>query len=316
MLKTPTQWAEAILRQQGMVLLDKPKLIRDMPWSRVEQLTTNQGHVYLKQMTPLFEIEGQLVLYLLAHVTKCVPTVLAIDEEANCFLMLDAGMPLRDFLQMQYQVSPVCEALTCYATIQQQCIPHVDNLFSLGVPDWRLQRLPALYESLISQKKMLIADGLTKEELTQLRSLQPTLIDLCMKLAAFGIPETIEHGDFHDNNVLVDDKRITVNDWGDATITHPFFSCVSWLESARRNHGFDEQHVYYQTALNAYLSAWRDFGDIAKLSMVFELAKRIRPVVFAMSFSRINACSGIEKYPQYRGYIAEALRIFMARDGS
>lgn len=113
MTKTPTQWAEAILRQQGMVLLDKPKLIRDMPWSRVEQLTSSQGH------------------------------------------------------------------------------------------------------------------------------------------------------------------------------------------------------VYYQTALNAYLSVWRDFGDSAELPTVYELAKRIRPLVFAMSFTRINACKGIENYPQYRGYIAEALRAFM-----
>lgn len=311
MTKTPIQWAESILQQQRMVLLDKPKLIRDMPWSRVEQLTTNQGDIYLKQMAPLFSIEGRLISYLSAHVTKRVPTVLAIDEEVNCFLMLDAGMPLREFLQMQYQISPVCEALTCYTTIQQQCIPHVDNLLSLGVPDWRLQRLPALYERLISQKNMLIADGLTKEELAQLRSRQPTLLNLCMKLAAFGIPDTIEHGDFHDNNVLVDDKRITVNDWGDATITHPFFSCVSWLESAKRNHGFDERHVYYQTALNAYISVWCDFGDIAELFTAFELAKRIRPLVFAMSFSRINACKGIENYPQYRGYIAEALRTFM-----
>jgi hypothetical protein len=305
-------WAINVLNHLGYVIdQPTPETIQSTPWSQVFRFVTNQGHIYLKQMAPLFAIEGRLISYLSDHVTTRVPTVLAIDEEANCFLMLDAGMPLREFFQMQYRISPVCEALTCYAAIQQQCISHVDHILSLGLPDWRLQRLPPLYESLISQENMLLSDGLTKEELTQLRSLQPSLIDLCMKLAAFGIPETIEHGDFHDNNVLIDDKRITVNDWGDATITHPFFSGVSWLESAKRNHGFDEQHVYYQKSLNAYLSVWSDFGNIAELSKAFELAKRIRPIVFAMSFSRINACKGIDHYPQYRGYIADALRAFM-----
>ena len=314
MIKTPIQWAETVLRTKGMLLLDVPKLIRDMPWSRVEQLTTKQGHIYLKQMAPLFAIEGRLISYLSVHITNRVPTLLAIDEEARCFLMFDAGKPLRELLQMQYQILLACEVLICYATIQQQCIPHIDKLFSLGITDWRLQHLPALYESLIAQESMLIEDGLTKEELAQLRSLQPTLRDLCMKLATLDIPETIEHGDFHDNNVLVDDKCITVNDWGDSTITHPFFSCVSWLESAKRNHGFDERHVYYQQQLIAYLSTWQNFGNLPDLHAAFQLAKRIRPVVFAMSFSRINACKGIENYPQYRGYIAEALQIFMKQN--
>ena len=48
-----------------------------------------------------------------------------------------------------------------------------------------------------------IIDPLTKNELNQLGLLQPTFFDLCLQLAGFNIPETIEHGDFHDNNVLV-----------------------------------------------------------------------------------------------------------------
>ncbi len=312
MTEDTMQWVNRIFQQQGMVLLDKPKLIRDMPWSRVEQLATNQGSVYLKHMAPLFAIEGKLIVYLSKQVTHHVPQVLAIDEAVGLLLMRDAGKPLRNLLQVQYQTPLSCDALSCYAAIQQACIPHVNSLISRGVPDWRLQYLPSLYENLLSQETMLNADGLTAIELTQLRRLQPMLVELCEQLVSFEIPETIEHGDFHDNNVLIQDKRITINDWGDATISHPFFSGVSWLESAKRTHGFDEQHSDYQQQLSAYLSVWQNFGDIPELTAGFQLAKRIRPIVFAISFSRINACKGIEDYPQYRGYIADALRLFMA----
>ena len=309
--QNPSQWADIILQQQGMIRLGQPKLIRDMPWSKVEQLKTEQGPVYLKQMAPLFAIEGRLLMYLSAHVTSPVPQVLAIDEDMGCFLMLDAGRPLRELFQNQYQTSLACEALACYASIQQQCIPHIDDLLLLGVPDWRLRHLPSLFENLIAQDSQLIADGLTKKELQQLRLLQPAFLDLCMQLADFNIPETIEHGDFHDNNVLILNQHITINDWGDTTITHPFFSCVAWLESAKRNHEFDEQHENFQRPLTTYLSAWHAVGDIPKLLKAYQLARKIRPIVFSLSFSRINACLGIENYPEYRGYIADALRIFI-----
>ena len=74
--RNPHQWAHAILQRQGMTRLGQPKLIRDMPWSKVEQLKTEQGPVYLKQMTPLFAIEGRLMMYLSAHVTSRVLQVL------------------------------------------------------------------------------------------------------------------------------------------------------------------------------------------------------------------------------------------------
>ena len=41
----------------------------------------------------------------------------------------------------------------------------IDLFLKMGVPDWRLEKLPILYQELISNEKLLIEDGLNKNEL-------------------------------------------------------------------------------------------------------------------------------------------------------
>ena len=50
------------------------------------------------------------------------------------------------------------------------------------------------------------------------------------ELAAAGIPETIQHDDLHDAQVFVRDGRYLLLDWGDACVSHPFFSLAVTLD--------------------------------------------------------------------------------------
>lgn len=73
--------------------------------------------------------------------------------------------------------------------------------------------------------------GLISSEVRQLRGLASRFDVICRELAAFGIPETRNNGDFHDGNVLVRDGRVNFFDRGDATVTHPFVFARKWLVS-------------------------------------------------------------------------------------
>jgi aminoglycoside/choline kinase family phosphotransferase len=303
------QWAHQTLIHMGFQLGSEPQLIRGVPWSTVTRLETADEYIYLKYMDPAFSIEPALVKFLRSKVTQNVPEVMAWNKDLSCFLMIDAGQPLRAILKENFREEPFLRALELCADIQIKCIPHVSTLLGLGVNDWRLKQVPSLFEKFVNREDLLLEDGLTKDELSVLQQLFPAMTQLCESLLAFNIPETIEHCDFHDNNILVKDDQLTINDWGDACISHPFFSCVSMLESAKRNHGISDS--FYATARDHYLSHWRNYGYLDQLQQAFDIAKTIRYFLFALSFSRIKYCPGIESYPEFNGYIAGAMRDMM-----
>lgn len=305
-------WAKRSLIKHGYTVNGSLEIVREVPWSKVSRFPTSQGWIYFKQMAKPFAIEPILMHFLSQNLSANVPTVIEMDHSLMCFLMNESGTTLRNELKKYYQTELVCEILKNYATLQFQTIKHVDALLALGIPDWRLARLPQLYLQLIAQKDVLISDGLTAAEVNSLEQLYPTFCELCTQLSEFKIPETIEHGDFHDNNVLIQQQNIFINDWGDATISHPFFSLASWLNSAERHHSLQEADPKAPILRNAYLEIWEDFASYDKLCEIFSLVKKIRHVQFTLNFSRVKMCPGMEKFKQFNGYMAQALRDFIA----
>lgn len=299
-------WGKDVLSSLGYDMQGEPQVVREVPWSQVYCLETSKGRVFLKYMDSEFAFEPVLLKYLRDNVTQNVTDVIASNEQLSCFLMRDAGEPLRPILKADCNQELFSRALTLYAGIQISCIQHVEQLISLGINDWRLDKIPRFFEAFLTQKEMLLTDGLLEPEIETLQQLTPAVTSLCKKLQTYGIPETIEHCDFHDNNILIRDSVMTINDWGDACISHPFFSCVSALESAKRNHKVRDEEL--EPALRKYLEKWKSYGTQADLHEAFKLARTIRYFTFALSFSRIKSCPGIDRYPQFNGYIAEALR--------
>jgi len=304
-------WAEEYLANNGYFLQSAMEPVRIMPWSSINRILTSVGYVYLKQMSLPFSVEAKLVTYLAKQFSALLPEVIAINEVLNCFLMRDAGVSLRDILKTEYKMQLACKALDIYVVIQQGAVKHIDDLLALGVPDWRLAKLPYLYQALLSKREFLEIDGLKQSEIDKLQNLHSKFVDLCELLSCYNIPETIEHSDFHDNNILVNAGYLTINDWGDAIISHPFFSLISFLKSVARNHHITEKNNNYYELQDTYLNSWLKFESKNKILPAFELAKRIGPVKFAMSFYRVTLCSGMDALKQYKGTIAKALQTFL-----
>ncbi|MBS0288389.1 MAG: phosphotransferase [Proteobacteria bacterium] len=304
-------WASDTLAKLGINLLEAPKLIRAMPWSKVTCFSTSKGNIYLKQMSAQFAVEP-LVLNLLKEMSVPATKVIAHNEKELLFLMLDAGSCLREKLKTNYDTALVCQLLKSYAKIQLESIAKVENFLALDVKDWRLSQLPSLYNTLLSEENLLLNDGLSITELNQLKEHHNTFVEDCARLAAFGIPETIEHGDFHDNNILISvNNQFTFNDWGDANITHPFFSLGSWLDSASRHHNLQKQDPRYLMLSKAYLEAWGSYAPLESLFEAFEVSERLRPILFSINFCRVVSCEGMEKLGQFKGYISDALKEYI-----
>lgn len=128
-------WAVTALNEQGMTATRAPDLVRAMPWSQVWRLPTAQGDVFLKHMGSLFAHEPRILRFLSEKLRAPVPEIIADNPALQCFLMRDAGLPLRPLLLADYQPELIAQALQTCARIQQQTLPHIETLLQLGAMD-------------------------------------------------------------------------------------------------------------------------------------------------------------------------------------
>ena len=229
------EWALSALNNLGFQIEPiTPEIILDTAWSEVCRFQTNFGSVYLKKVPAALSLEANVILLFQQQFNAPVPQILAHNQEHHCFLMQDAGIPLHDVFKQEFRPNLLIDTMHHYTKLQIDSADKINLLLDLGVPDWRLQQLPRLYNQLMNEEELLIGDGLTQKELNQLKNLENKVQILCDQLASFKVPDTFGHADFHDKNILVNPNthQTTLIDLGEVVITHPFFSFVNCLYRA------------------------------------------------------------------------------------
>jgi hypothetical protein len=194
--------------------------------------------------------------------------------------MKSAGEPLRKTLKANFRVDILCQAIQQYAEIQHSIEDDIESFFKLGVPDWRLNKLPMLYDDLVNQTDFLKAEGITDREIQILQGLSPKFFAHCTLLSDYGIPESLCRHDFHGNNILIDPKteKMTFIDLGESVIIHPFFSLYTCLRQATIHHGIKETDQYYQKLQDACFKNWLEVMKKNELLESFVLTKQIWPI--------------------------------------
>ena len=309
-------WARNSLVAKGYVVNGSPETIHSTSWSSITKFVTSQGNFYLKQMPVALSLEPNIIKILSDQLhAKNVSIVIDVNESLNCFLMQDSGKPLREILKKNFQLDLLCQAVKEYAQIQNVTKDHVDIFLQLGVPDWRLEKLPLLYQDLVSKEDMLKFDGLTTDEFELLHKLSSKLLSVCELLAGYQIPAALDHCDFHANNVLIEDgaKKMTIIDWGETVITHPFFSLTNFLGTAVRHYDFKEGDEIYLALQDRFFANWQKFLSEANLLAAITLAKKLWPIYAALGFYRLGQCTDVLK--SLSGRLTGYLRIWIESYG-
>lgn len=222
------------------------------PWSTVLRVPTADGPVWFKATIPAVGHETAL-LGELWRWSEHVQRPLALDGGRGWLLLPDGGPTLRR--TMNGWEEWLDDVLPRYVELQRATATHADELVALGVPDHRLAGLPARAEAL--------RPGLGEPTAT-----------LCERLAAAGIPETLQHDDLHSNNVFVDDGRVVFFDWGDSCVSHPLFTLVVLLRGVTHTFGaVDERR---------FLAVWGSGLDDA-----WEHAQRLGMLCRALTWRRV-----------------------------
>jgi len=275
-------------------------------WSTVLRVPTRDGDLWFKAAAPVHAFEAGLLSLLERVRPGSVPALIAADAARGWVLMRDGGTRLRELVSESTALRRWEEALPLYADLQIALAPHVDELLALGVPDARLERLPAQLERVLEDDEALLLgqpEGLTAEERDRLRSLLPDFRRLCGELGAHGIPETLQHDDLHDGNVFVDDGRVLFFDWGDSCVSHPFHTLVVTLRVLAYKLELEPGSAELARVRDAYLEPFTRYAPRDELVAAARLALQTGTVGRALAWHRFVS----PREPEFRPEDAEAV---------
>lgn len=254
-------WVEEQALELGLVRTGDIEQPHVYPWSTVLRVPTATRQVWFKANDDFAKHEAGLVTLLSSRVPARVPPLLAKDVDRGWMLMADAGRSLREVAAEEQNLDRWHDVLAGSAEVQLSVQDEVADLLALGVPDRRLPTLADGYAALM--------DEIDAEP--RFRHAHAQVVELVGALAEFGIAETIQHDDLHGGQVFVKDDRQLILDWGDACVSHPFFTLSVSLEGEIA-WGLEDEADSVDTApfRDSYLAAYseRYNGDLVEAARV------------------------------------------------
>ena len=284
-------------------------------WSTVLRVPTDDGVVWFKAAHSLHACEPALTLELSRLRPDLLVEVVDVDLERSWMLTRDAGTRLRELIASQGDLRRWEQVLPPYAELQLAAAPLADRLVEVGVPDERLARIPGRFEGLVEDRDVLVVDredGLSEAQYAKLRESIPIVERMCRELAAFGIPETVQHDDLHDGNVFLRGGRYLVFDWGDSCVSHPFHTLVVMLRAAAAMHDVAPADPLLERIRDAYLEPFEAYGSRSELLDAFALAYRIGTIGRALAWYRSVEAGIPDLDPEDRDSIPYGMKLFLA----
>lgn len=315
-LKQANDWVQVETKRQDIKITGTIKQTHIYPWSTVMRIPTNEGTLFFKASAQDVAPEAALTQALARWYPNNIPEFVAVDTARGWMLMRDAGDPLRASIRSTGDLKPWERVILLYSALQVRLVEHVPELLEMGLPDWRLATLPARYNKLLEDTGRLALafdGGLSSTEFRRLQELAPRFEQICKDLASFSIPETLNHGDFHDGNVLLRNGRITVFDWGDGNLTHPFMSLRTFFVSIENSLKLDDYAFTPEMAalLDIYFEPWGRFASKKDLIDAFTLSRCVASIVKALAWHvSVSTLKGSIR-ERYAGIVPELLKEFL-----
>jgi hypothetical protein len=219
-------WADAALLAHGIPRSGPARQIRTWNLSSLWRLPHDGGAAWLKVVPAFFAHEGAALSLLQG---SPVPPLIA--QEGPRVLLEE--VPGED----QYTATGdrLVEMVHLLVDLQAAWVDRIDELSSIGAPDWRGPSLCTALTDLVERAEAHVSS----EVQARLRTLVATLPERLAAVAGCGLPDTLVHGDFHRGNLRTGPAVLVLMDWGDCGIGHPMLDQAAFCgplpgEDARR----------------------------------------------------------------------------------
>jgi phosphotransferase family enzyme len=279
-------WIRAALPGTPTGSIEQPQVY---PWATVLRVPSPDGLLWFKANAPVQRFEAALTAELARAAPDITVELVAVDVRRGWMLMRDAGSRLRELIGGPDQLDHWLAILPRYAELQRDLAALAERFIALGVPDERLGGLARHLEEVLDDDDLIFSGrpgGITPDEHARLRDSVSTVSTMCSDLAAMGVPETVQHDDFHDGQIFVRDGRYRFLDWGDACISHPFHTLVVTLRVLAWQQGLAPGGPELLRLRDAYLEPFEDVASPKDLRLAFALAHRTGTIGRALAWSR------------------------------
>jgi tRNA A-37 threonylcarbamoyl transferase component Bud32 len=282
---TAVHWITDQLSHAGLAAPDSIEQIRAWGLSCILRVQTTTGRFYFRAVPDISAHEPRLLQILAGQDSALVPHVLAIDTDRNWILMQEmSGRPLHEIFDVERWET----VLQSYAHMQLELAGQIDHLLSCGCPDRRLRHLGSGLESLLADPAALQLGkpgGLSQMERNMLRTFMPKIGQMCQQLSHYQVPYTLEHGDFHPNNIRLTDSGHAFIDWGESSITHPFFSRAAF--EYQLEYLLPDMRAEWERLRQAYLQVWLQYEPMTRLKETLALSRPLSAIHSALTFYRL-----------------------------
>jgi hypothetical protein len=294
-----SRWIEDALAEHGRRAIAPIEQISSWCISSILRAETEDGCVYFKATarSPLFVNEGIVTGALATMLPGRVPAPIAVDPERRWMLLDDFGPVVGWKVDLETRTA----VLSTFARMQLETTSRQDELLALGALDRRPVWLASEIRSLLRSPEPL---GLEDDERERLSALEPRFVEMCERLAAGAVPDTLVHGDLHLSNVAGDGDAYVFFDWTDACLTHPFLDLLVVL--------FEEDAQLRQSLRDAYLGAWVDVAPEDELLELWALAEPLASLNQVLSYRSIAANVERGAAPEFDSMIPHWLRKALA----
>ncbi len=263
-------------------------------WSVVARVETDAGRVWVKENAPSQAFEAALVEVVDALVPDAVATPLATDRDRGWLATADLGLPMWH----DDDAPPVpdwVDVVQAYAGVQQVLADHAVAVLAAGVPTFpeSADDVVGWVHALVDTLRALPdADPRRPDDAETAAVLDglPRIAEAAERLAASGIPPSLQHNDLHLGNAF---RRpggaIAVIDLGDALWTHPLTTARIPVWTMRNRFALAPDSPEIRRAVDAYLEPWTDRWDRRTLRDLLADAERISCLHRAESWRRLQA---------------------------
>jgi hypothetical protein len=314
--KQAREWIHDQAQSHGILVTGEIEQPHIYAWSTVLHIPTDQGKLFFKATAHETIHEAALTQALARWFPDCMPEFVAVDAGRGWMLMRDGGEQLRTSIRPTKDIAPWQPVIRRYAEVQIGLAEHITEMLSLRVPDHRLSTLPTLFNHLLADESNFMIDqekGLTPAEWQEVKDKASRFEEICQQLALYGIPESLNHGDFHDGNILVKDGRITFFDWGDGDVTHPFVSLRTFFVSIEIALDLEDYSFTPEMAalLDIYLEPFQQFASKTDLRTAYDVSKPVASIVKALAWHTTISRMGTDLRKEYAWIVPELMREFL-----
>ncbi|MFL6003576.1 MAG: phosphotransferase [Nocardioides sp.] len=277
-----TDW---IMAEVGPLRSLEPAKLR--VWAGVWRAETAAGVHYAKQNCQLQSFEAALAALLVELAPHHVVPVTATDPGRGLLLTPDQG-PV--FAETGGEDLDTWRAvLAASAQLQREVAPAVARLSEAGLTTIAPADAPSYLDQRVTELASRPAEdplALTYESAEGLAALRPTVAQWVDRVAALGLPVTLNHGDLHAHNVFHVAGELRFFDFADSLLTEPLGALLIPLNILARqlDAGPDDPRLW--RVVEPALEVWSDLAPMPAVRAALPAALQLSRLARVESWAR------------------------------